>query len=162
MDELTKKLHVLTAHTPICRLEVGEAFSGLTDKEKRYAHFLSRASWAGAHIVLRQISQEAPIIFDMLQHLFSEDPGALVQKAKDSPTIGEHNTEQILNYVATFYGNLSNYLSFGTKLIRHCLWLMISGDTKFVPSVSVDTFSEFVKLSKNQRALQLFEQVKGS
>lgn len=51
-------------------LNCGTAFSGLTEKEKLYAHYLCRAAWEGSLICLLQTSPESPGIFLLLQQLF--------------------------------------------------------------------------------------------
>ena len=40
------------AKISVAELKVGEAFSGLTDREKMYAHFIGTASWEGAKVCL--------------------------------------------------------------------------------------------------------------
>ena len=55
---------------PLSALECKEAFERLDAKERLYAHFLSKASWAGAPIVLEQTSLESPAIFDLFLTLF--------------------------------------------------------------------------------------------
>lgn len=57
--------------TPISRLEAGQSFKGLTNKEKLYCHYLSRAAWEGSHICLLQTSPESVPVFVLLRELFS-------------------------------------------------------------------------------------------
>jgi dipeptidyl-peptidase-3 len=45
--------------TPICALDCLEAFNGLTEDEKKYSHYLSTASWAGALVCLVQASSSS-------------------------------------------------------------------------------------------------------
>jgi dipeptidyl-peptidase III len=51
--------------TPICLLDSREAFAGLTDEERRYAHWMGIGSWAGALSCFVQCSPESPPLFSM-------------------------------------------------------------------------------------------------
>ena len=66
---------------PISQLLCRPAFEALTPTEKRYAHFLSRASFQGGLIVLLQTSEESVPIFLLLQKLFGSQS---VQSLQDS------------------------------------------------------------------------------
>lgn len=46
------------------------AFKTLTNREKNYAYYMEKASWAGAKMVLHQVSYEAPAIFILLHAFF--------------------------------------------------------------------------------------------
>ena len=56
---------------PILNLNFKEAFEQLTDEEKEYAYYLSKACWEGAPIVLFQISYESPPLFIIFQNFFT-------------------------------------------------------------------------------------------
>jgi hypothetical protein len=56
--------------TRVQNLEYAQAFSHLTDKEKNYAYYLSKASWAGVKILLHQICYEAAPLFVIFQAYF--------------------------------------------------------------------------------------------
>lgn len=68
---------------PICRLEVKEHFDGLSEKEKRYAYHMARASWLGGRIVLRQVSVESEFIYDLLMALGPCSPKIAANVPKD-------------------------------------------------------------------------------
>ena len=63
--------YTIPLDTPISVLDADEAFKGLADDEKRYCHFLSRASWEGAPICLFQTSPESVPLFLLLRGLFT-------------------------------------------------------------------------------------------
>ena len=44
-------------------LDFAEPWNLLADKEKNYAYFMSKASWAAAKSVFHQMSYEAPALF---------------------------------------------------------------------------------------------------
>lgn len=57
---------------PISVLECSEAFQLLSKEEKLYAHYLSKASWAGGPIATIQTSPEAPKILELILALFAD------------------------------------------------------------------------------------------
>ena len=57
--------------TPIMRIDFEFAFSQLSEKEKHYTYFLSKACWEGLPIILFQISYESPALFIIFQNFFS-------------------------------------------------------------------------------------------
>jgi dipeptidyl-peptidase III len=60
----------ISLETPAQNLQYSTAWTFLTDKEKNYAYFISKASWAGAKMVFHQISYEAPALFLVFQAYF--------------------------------------------------------------------------------------------
>ena len=71
MSEVNKELYYAPKNGPVSRLECEEAFQLLSSQEKKYVHYMSEASWAGAPIVLVQTSLESLDIFRLLQNVFS-------------------------------------------------------------------------------------------
>jgi dipeptidyl-peptidase-3 len=69
MDETTLKQYLADDPPTIARLEIKPHFEKLSVQEKKYAHFLSRASFAGTRVNLRQVSPESESIFDFIQAL---------------------------------------------------------------------------------------------
>ena len=47
--------YILPNHTGVCLLDCTTAFTKLTDQEKKYAHYISQASWYGGLVVLVQV-----------------------------------------------------------------------------------------------------------
>jgi len=124
--------HLCPEGAPVCQLEVREAFERLSTKEKLYLHHLSAASWLGAQVSLDQTSPESPAIFELFQRTFlaAGSLEALRRAAVGGGTVSETEYGWFLEYAATFYGNMGNYLSFG--------------DTKFVPRLCEAKFVAIV------------------
>lgn len=84
-------------------LNCGTAFSGLTEKEKLYAHYLCRAAWEGSLICLLQTSPESPGIFLLLQQLFhAESVEELKERAltsADGPSQEEFEVRDTMSLV---------------------------------------------------------------
>lgn len=53
-------------------LGFSHAWKYLTEKEKNYAYFMSKASWAGAKMVPHQISYESPALFCIFLAYFKD------------------------------------------------------------------------------------------
>ncbi|KPM44896.1 Dipeptidyl peptidase 3 [Neonectria ditissima] len=103
----------------VFKLGIEAQFGRLTDREKRYAHHMARSAWFGARIILRQVSPEAPAIFDFileLHHVCNGDWSSLV-----GPGLSKDDLQRFLTYAATFLSNVGNYYG--------------SGDQKFIPGV---------------------------
>ncbi|KAJ4295707.1 hypothetical protein N0V88_004409 [Collariella sp. IMI 366227] len=108
--------YLADAPPAVVRLEIAKHFKALTDKQKRYAHFISRASLAGNRIS----PPEAESIYDFIIAVNKSAAGdwkALAQKAG----VDEEGLTAFLNYSAQFLGNSGNYKSFGdSKFLPRC------------------------------------------
>jgi hypothetical protein len=58
--------------TRVQNLAFSNAWKFLTDKEKNYAYFMSKASWAGSRMVPHQISYESPVLFGIFLAYFRD------------------------------------------------------------------------------------------
>lgn len=154
IDEATRKFHTLCDNAPVCKLDAMAALSALTEKERLYTHWMSKACWQGSLVVLDQVSPESPKIFDMLQKLFTACPAksfrsTVTGKASGEPCakkpkvetadgakITDTDVDAFLQYAAVFYNNMGNYVSFG--------------DTKFVPGVEKTKFRTMVEIADSK------------
>ncbi|KAF9482745.1 aflatoxin-detoxifizyme [Pholiota conissans] len=108
---------------PLCSLDIATSFEQLSDKEKKYAHYLGLASWAGARIIQGDDGKGG-----------LADLGALQTAAG----LTSSEWEDLLQYTTQVLSNLVNFKSFGF--------------TKLVPRVSSDKFEAVVATSANSNA----------
>jgi len=133
---------------PLCSLNVAKSFEQLSSKEKKYAHYLSEASWAGARIIQGQWTPQAQKLYDLLILTFS-DKGKLgnLEALQKNAGLGEEEWEDLLQYTTQVLSNLVNYKSFGF--------------TKFVPRVDAKLFEAVVEQSANAaEAVPLWKELK--
>eukprot|EP00756_Hemistasia_phaeocysticola_P032925 Hpha_TRINITY_DN16436_c0_g9::TRINITY_DN16436_c0_g9_i1::g.164106::m.164106/K01277/DPP3; dipeptidyl-peptidase III len=116
--------HTFPEKFPVFALDWRKPFEALTPQEKKYAHYMGRAAWEGAQIVILQLSPEAPQLVNLLQAMFRDELAftQAVVKAKLSASDLEH----LLGYAAQVYGNMGNFKNFGDK--------------KFIPSIGEEAF----------------------
>jgi dipeptidyl-peptidase-3 len=127
----------------VVQLQVAKHFDALDDKQKRYAHFISKAAFAGTRIVLRQVSPESEPIYDLIVALHRATSGdwtALGQKAG----VDASEVRLFTEYAAMFLGNTGNYKSFG--------------DAKFLPRCSAESVRKLAQVSPD--ATKAWEQCK--
>lgn len=120
---------------PVCRLEVKTHFELLTEKEKRYAHHISRASHWGTRVVLRQVSPEAESIYDLILEIEKATAGNF----ESIEGVSAEDLTFFLEYAAQFLSNGGNYKSFG--------------DVKFVPRLPKESFAKIASVSPKSKAL---------
>jgi dipeptidyl-peptidase-3 len=70
-----------------------------SSKEKKYAHYLSVATWAGARIIQGQWTEEAQNLYDMIILIFSEN-GKLadLEVLKKKSGVSNAEWEDLLQY----------------------------------------------------------------
>ena len=80
MDDATRKQHLADDPPTVARLEIKPHFEALSNKEQKYAHYISRASFAGTRINLRQVSAESEPIYDFILALHKHCNGTEVSQ----------------------------------------------------------------------------------
>jgi len=104
---------------PLCGLEIAKPFSppqvnsrifvirtGFTHvhhssspREKKYAHYVSQASWAGARIIQGQWTEQAQTLYDLIIHIFSENGKlANLEALKKKSGVSDEEWEDLLQY----------------------------------------------------------------
>ncbi|KAH9180540.1 aflatoxin-detoxifizyme [Lactarius sanguifluus] len=135
-------------NAPIVSLQIDAAFAQLSSREKKYAHYLGEASWAGARIILGQWTPYTEKLFDLLILAFGEN-GTItnVDTLKEKSGLSTDEWERVLEFASQVLSNLANYKSFGF--------------TKFVPRVPQDKFTAVIENSPNAaNAVPLWNELK--
>ncbi|KAH1014839.1 hypothetical protein HUJ05_012658 [Dendroctonus ponderosae] len=128
-----KAQHVLPLDQPFVKLEIQAAFNGLTDRERLYAHHISKASWVGGLITLIQTSPESGPLFVLLHKVLScEKPEQLMQSAIKAGFSGDE-VKAFYVYAAGVIANSGNYKGFG--------------DTKIIPDIDPNRLEQLLSLS---------------
>lgn len=116
--------------TRVQNLGFSKAWGFLTKEEKNYAYFMAKASWAGAKMVPHQISYEAPPLMCVLLTYFKNPDFQLLEESALIAGVTKEQWKNFIAYCGGFYGNMSNYHSFGAM--------------KFVPDLG--SFEDFAKI----------------
>ena len=110
-----------------------ESFEQLSDEEKNYIYYLSKACWAGQPIVLFQTSYESPALFIIFQTFFSSfENFSDIKSDLLKKSITDVNYTGFIRYAAKFYSYFGNYTS---------------GKKKFFPSIPLEEFEKILKIS---------------
>ena len=72
---------------------------------------MSKASWAGAKMVLHQVVHEAAPLFLLFQAYFQERDFHKLEMAAGAAGVKQHEWNSFIAYAAAFYANLGNYHS---------------------------------------------------
>lgn len=84
MDGTTLKQYLTDDPPTVARLEIKPHFEALSQPEKKYAHFISRAAFAGHRINLRQVSPESEDIYDFILALHEASNGMMSPRYRSS------------------------------------------------------------------------------
>ncbi|KAK0335944.1 hypothetical protein LTR91_023132 [Friedmanniomyces endolithicus] len=144
MDDSTRKQYLADDPPTIVPLAIKQQFEALNDKEKKYAHYISRAAFSGTRVNLRQVSPESEAIYDFIVTLH-KGCGGDWKKLASRAGLSDEDLKHFLSYAAQFLGNTGNYKSFG--------------DSKFVPRVPADKVAALASTSRE--AQSLYDQFKG-
>ena len=124
-----EELHTTPQSVPVTLLDARGPFEGLTAKEKLYAHWMSQASWWGALITFEQLSEESPLLLELIMRLY-EGSEVGMRKTASRAGLSPDDLHALDTYCARVLSNCGNYLSFG--------------DTKFIPRLSREKFAKLV------------------
>ena len=142
MDEDTLKNYLADDPPSLVSLEIKNHFDTLSEYEKLYAHYISRACFSGTRALLRQTSAESEAIYDLIIELYTHCKGDWAALQKQTG-VGSDDLRHFLDYSAQFLGNCGNFKSFG--------------DTKFIPRLTKQRFKLLTTASP--KAAQIFEEV---
>lgn len=132
---------------PIAKLSAKKFFDQLTEKEKLYAHYFSKAGHWGSRAVLRSVSPESEKIFDLILQIHKEVSGNYDDYFK-LKSIDSNIIKSYLEYSSQILANLGNYKSFG--------------DSKFIPRISIEEFQNLIDSINNDEISKSFKSIKNS
>ncbi|KAJ8125072.1 hypothetical protein O1611_g8568 [Lasiodiplodia mahajangana] len=127
---------------PVSRLEIQDAFSALTKRERLQIYYATRAALACSKIALEQVSPESPIVLDIVAEL-GRACGCNWTRLASTVGIDTQAIQQFLQYAARIVNSLGNYEG--------------SSSHKIIPSLSRDSFERIC--SFDPVAQRLFESV---
>ncbi|XP_076354042.1 dipeptidyl peptidase 3 [Tachypleus tridentatus] len=124
---------------PVVLLDSEKAFEALTNEEKLYAHYLSRAAWYGGLIVLIQTSVESPLIYTLLHKIYKQQSlKELHQVAIEGCDLTDEDFQALLVYSSGIFTNMGNYRGFG--------------DSKFIPNLPKEKLEKLIKSSSASKS----------
>ncbi|KAK9370031.1 peptidase family M49-domain-containing protein [Lipomyces kononenkoae] len=139
---------------PVSLLTAKVHFENLTQKEKLYAHYFSKAAHYGTRIVLRQVSPESEAIFDFILSFYetvkatSADTEFVNILIAAPYSMSDEDAQYVVEYFSQFLSNVGNYKSFG--------------DVKFIPRVERSTLSAAVAATANESLVKAFGKIEAA
>lgn len=140
---IDKSQYLADKDAPIARLSATKYFNDLTEREKLYAHYFSKAGHWGSRAVLRSVSPESEGIFDLILSIHRAIDGQYEKLNLEKDILDSY-----LDYASQVLANLGNYKSFG--------------DTKFIPRIDVLQFESIINALNNSKITSAFNEVKTS
>ncbi|GJJ12446.1 hypothetical protein Clacol_006688 [Clathrus columnatus] len=105
----SSSLYLADLNAPFCGMEVAKSFGLLTANEKKYTHWINKASWAGARIIQEQWSPQGTAIYDLLIAVFSDGHRlADLQILKEKSGLANEDWEALLQYTAQIIPRISS------------------------------------------------------
>ncbi|KFY65035.1 hypothetical protein V497_01505 [Pseudogymnoascus sp. VKM F-4516 (FW-969)] len=144
MDAAELANYLADSPPTVVPLEIKKHFDALSPRQKRYAHYISKASFAGTRIILRQVSPESEAIYDFILSLHRAAAGDWSGYATKAG-VSAQDLQYFLEYAAQFLGNSGNYKGFG--------------DAKFVPRAPESAFAALA--AQDETAKKFYEATKG-
>ena len=117
----------------VVNVDFRESFDQLTEEEKKYLYFISKACWTGQLIDLFQTSYESPALFMIFQMFFRSFKN-INDLDGDIKKIEPVLYKKFLEYAAKFYSNFGNYTV---------------KKEKFVPDLKTKTENESISIFEN-------------
>ncbi|KAL6454090.1 hypothetical protein SBY92_003549 [Candida maltosa Xu316] len=148
-DQVNKDLFYADVDSPIVVLSALKHFNALSStKAKKYAHYLSRASFHGTRAVLRSVSPESETIYDLILAIHEKlgKPKDVKEYTEKLAPLSAEDVQFYLDYALQFLDNAGNYKSFGDK--------------KFIPRLASDKFDQLIEIVNDDNVTQLYQQVK--
>ena len=105
MDDSTLDQYLADDPPAIVTLEIRPHFDALTDREKKYSHYVSRAAFAGTRMNLRQVSPESEAIYDLILALYRHCKGGDWKALQSEAGVAPQHLKHFLDFAAQFLGN---------------------------------------------------------
>ena len=145
LDAQVRKQYLADDPPTVVQLQIRTHFEALTDKQKKYAHYVGRAAWYGTRVVLRQISPESEPIYDFILSLYHASQGDWKDLGAKTG-VSAKDVSTFVDYAAQFLGNGGNYKGFG--------------DSKFIPRVGEDVVEKLASITEETK--KAYEKVKST
>lgn len=164
----------------IARLEAKTYFEQLSKSEKLYAHYMSKAAFAGSRIILAQVNPRSPDIYDFLMTVFTTEQGKMAnidKLHKDRYVVHTalfgffffvYSIVPAKFYLIDFFefSGLSqdafdDFLQYSAQFLGNMGNYRSFGDRKFIPRLSAEDIDRIVDVSaQREKATKLWQNTK--
>ncbi|CAB4063328.1 DPP3 [Lepeophtheirus salmonis] len=133
---------------PVVTLDVQNAFKGLTDNEKLYAHYVSRASFYGGLITLLQTSRESPQIYRLITRLNRSQSLHSLKVSALEAGLQEEDFDAYMCYCSGIYNYMASEAYKNDAEGMDKIWISIKAIIKNIDDKDADLVAEFIKLNE--------------